>query len=174
MNMHETMEQVMVKTVRNAVQIAISDYQLHGLAAADVASFADHQSRHLVMRLVAKLLGDSDTKEAQVGADCVYVPDGWWQAVRERWAPQWWLRRWPVRQRRIVVKYVERHEHVRVCPHIGVQGHQLHVMFLLGRTPQACDWCRQEYPESYLREIDVDNAKLCPMCRMKKLPQPKG
>ena len=25
-------------------------------------------------------------------------PLDWWQAVRKRWLPAWWLRRWPVRQ----------------------------------------------------------------------------
>ena len=24
-------------------------------------------------------------------------PTDWWQAVKNRWAPGWWLRRWPVR-----------------------------------------------------------------------------
>ena len=27
-------------------------------------------------------------------------PADWWQAVRERWVPAWWLRRWPVRYKR--------------------------------------------------------------------------
>jgi len=27
------------------------------------------------------------------------APDGWWQALRERWAPCWWLDRHPVQYR---------------------------------------------------------------------------
>lgn len=27
-----------------------------------------------------------------------WQPADWWQAVRERWAPAWWLRRRPVRK----------------------------------------------------------------------------
>jgi hypothetical protein len=27
-------------------------------------------------------------------------PADWWQALRERWFPSWWLRRWPVRYER--------------------------------------------------------------------------
>lgn len=26
----------------------------------------------------------------------VQYPADWWQALRERWFPKWWLRRWPV------------------------------------------------------------------------------
>lgn len=29
--------------------------------------------------------------------ETVRYPDGWWQAVRERFSPRWWLERHPVR-----------------------------------------------------------------------------
>ena len=36
----------------------------------------------------------------------VRYPADWWQAVRARWLPRWWLRRFPVREerRRIVAR----------------------------------------------------------------------
>ncbi len=30
-------------------------------------------------------------------------PENWWQAVRNRWLPHWWLRRFPVKYRKIKV-----------------------------------------------------------------------
>lgn len=34
---------------------------------------------------------------AQQAQDTVRAPADWWQAVKERWFPEWALRRWPVR-----------------------------------------------------------------------------
>lgn len=48
------------------------------------------------------------------------VPYDWWEAVRERWAPKWWLRRHPVITRRIVTEWF------RVCPHADVRWHDPH------------------------------------------------
>jgi len=31
-------------------------------------------------------------------------PDGWWEALRERWFPKWWLSRWPIQYVRKVLK----------------------------------------------------------------------
>lgn len=31
-------------------------------------------------------------------------PEDWWQAVRARWLPRWWLRRHPVRYREVRLK----------------------------------------------------------------------
>lgn len=30
----------------------------------------------------------------------VSFPADWWQAVKERWAPVWWKKRWPVRMKK--------------------------------------------------------------------------
>lgn len=35
----------------------------------------------------------------QVGQITLRAPADWWQHFKERWAPRWWLRRWPVRYR---------------------------------------------------------------------------
>jgi hypothetical protein len=52
------------------------------------------EAKALVLRLAAGVYKDvvaRDTAELSVS-----VPAGWWQAFRQRWAPAWWLRRWPV------------------------------------------------------------------------------
>ena len=45
------------------------------------------------------------------------VPADWWEAVRERWFPAWWVRRWPIKYEAIEVRRIERQ--IKVCPHIG-------------------------------------------------------
>ena len=44
-------------------------------------------------------------------------PKDWWQAVRERWCPQWWLRRYPVQYNRV---YVNKPIFGNVCPHVSM------------------------------------------------------
>ena len=55
-------------------------------------------------------------------------PADWWQALRERWFPKWWLRRYPVRYEEIDVQLFE-----RVCPHVNVPDHGSHFLFLAGK-----------------------------------------
>ena len=42
-------------------------------------------------------------------------PSDWWQAFKERWFPQWALRRWPVKHERIDI---DQPIYLAVCPHI--------------------------------------------------------
>lgn len=54
-------------------------------------------------------------------------PADWWQAVRERWFPAWWLLRWPVRYESVSI-----HEDVTtyVCPHLDVKARDPHIAFV--------------------------------------------
>lgn len=57
-------------------------------------------------------------------------PRNWWQAFKERWFPDWWIRRWPVQYSTAVVNGWN------VCPHLNVKAQGPHLMFMLGRhTP---------------------------------------
>lgn len=58
-----------------------------------------------------------------------WVPADWWQAVRERWCPRWWLRRWPVVRRGITTATLRQ----RVCPHVEVPREQMgpHLEYLV-------------------------------------------
>lgn len=55
------------------------------------------------------------------------VPADWWQGVRERWCPGWWLRRWPVRTREIETARLLQ----RVCPHLDMSKPGAHLEFLM-------------------------------------------
>ena len=48
---------------------------------------------HYVMKVRFHLFGLLDSVEE--------IPANWWQAVRRRWCPGWWLRQFPLRTRRL-------------------------------------------------------------------------
>jgi hypothetical protein len=59
-------------------------------------------------------------------------PADWWQAVRERWFPRWWLARHPVRYRHIDI---EKKKYGPVCPHISVQESSRHLEWMAQQSP---------------------------------------
>ena len=62
-----------------------------------------------IMRLRATFLGER--------VETVSVPADWWQGVRERWLPTWWLRKHPIEYTKIQVIYV--------CPHLQVPAQEV-------------------------------------------------
>lgn len=54
------------------------------------------------------------------------VPLDWWQAVRQRWCPGWWLDRHPVKMRVIEVRVTHQH----LCPHVETHDRAAHYHFL--------------------------------------------
>jgi hypothetical protein len=64
---------------------------------------------------------DGATEEKSTVMEEVKVPVDWWQAFRERWAPAWWLRRWPVVYRTIATKTIRNQTIQRLCPHVNVK-----------------------------------------------------
>lgn len=115
-------KQILLEKVKLSYQYRISGV---AIATLGVDAYADIAADALVCFLQATLAGkriSDDVVEAK-------YPDGWWQAVRERWAPAWWLRRWPVRYRTIAV----RGQVYRICPHMAVPegtGNHYHVKYL--------------------------------------------
>jgi hypothetical protein len=60
---------------------------------AHVDAVVDPLCNALVLTVVQAVAGE------QIERICVSYPDGWWQAVRERWFPKRWLARHPVRMK---------------------------------------------------------------------------
>jgi hypothetical protein len=79
--------------------------------------FLERDMDELVMRLSFYLAGK---KEETNVTNVVHVPANWWQGLRERWLPKFWLCRWPVKTRRIDT--VTTVANWRVCPHVPVPG----------------------------------------------------
>lgn len=72
----------------------------------------------VTMRL--HLLGKQETRWEDVR-----WPQTWWQMLKAQYAPQWALRRWPIRyeSKRIQVDYQA------VCPHLPFDSRMEHVRF---------------------------------------------
>ena len=54
-------------------------------------------------------------------------PKDWWQAFRERWLPQWWLRRWPVEYEQVDI---DQQIYLAVCPHVDADPQRQHLEWL--------------------------------------------
>lgn len=54
-------------------------------------------------------------------------PADWWQAFKERWFPNWVLRRWPVRYETIDI---DRTIYTRFCPHVKIPDNRPHISWL--------------------------------------------
>ncbi|MBV8072094.1 MAG: hypothetical protein JO270_19460 [Acidobacteriaceae bacterium] len=87
----------------------------------------DPVAQNLVFRLQSYVLG----KDTSYVDATERVPADWWQALRQRWFPGWWLRRWPLRWRVIEIRRIER----RMCPHLNRKfpEEQRHLEWIVNR-----------------------------------------
>lgn len=82
-----TFERITLQRERVAVEQRVTRQIIELGRWKDIQSHIDDS---LVRRLMYELLTHTDTFM------CPKYPSNWWQAVRERWAPTWWLKRYPV------------------------------------------------------------------------------
>jgi hypothetical protein len=78
---------VALEVLRFAVQQAVTKVQLQRAEISVLEDFIGHGLRYQVRWMMAGRKGQT-----------VSYPADWWQAVRERFAPAWWLKRFPVRR----------------------------------------------------------------------------
>lgn len=81
-------------------------------------------AKEMVVELRAYLTSKEHEVEERQTMD---VPADWWEALRERWFPHWWLRRYPLRMR--TIETLKKTRVVNVCPHIA--SGKRHVNFLI-------------------------------------------
>ncbi len=93
-------------------------------------AFMDGIAQQMVAQLVASILGKcEDHEESQP----LVIPADWWQAVRERWLPSWWLKRYPVKTKRLML--VKKTTYWRICPHVNIPTRERHLEFLAQIPP---------------------------------------
>ena len=85
---------------RRAVQMQLSNYEL----------FADPQwlANRIAFELVQKIATRTQTSHT------FEAPADWWSHVKTRFAPAWFLRRWPAKTRRETVDVVEHYPHILI------------------------------------------------------------
>ena len=64
-------------------------------------------------------------------------PDGWWQALRQRFAPRWWLKRYPVRE--VVHTVSPRIIYPQLKIAMPEPAHVLHLEHAVRREPDTSD-----------------------------------
>ena len=140
-----TVEQVELAQVRLAFRRHLKDLGLD--CRHDVQVFKDYMIREIVYELNATILGKRHTVDHRtvtvtaIATAAVDIPSDWWQAVRQRWAPSWWLKRWPVKLRTVSDTKRETksetiaREVLKTCPHIRVPEQRRHVEFLMMPEP---------------------------------------
>lgn len=112
-----------------AVSVAPIDRAVFADAKADWSDVEAFLTDRITFRLIVAFVGRTVEEHTD---DVEEVPADWWQAVRERWAPRWWLERHPVVKREIVTHITR---HANNCPHYTRGEIQVHVDHLLQGRP---------------------------------------
>ena len=100
------------------------DMLLEGIHTDALLTYrVDINTQRLVGQLVSYVLGVKK-HESQFEQ----VPRDWWQHFRQRWMPEFWLRRHPVRMRLIEKTVIWE----RICPHTRVPQESTHLRWLAG------------------------------------------
>ena len=98
----QTIEEYVYSIERLTSQHVCHPFSLRAWAPADMANA-------IVIELQREIAG---FKGSQVV--CVQFPADWWQAVKERWAPGWFRKRWPV-------EYIKRRwEAIALLPEVEI------------------------------------------------------
>lgn len=82
-----TAQQIAFEKIRLNVEAAVSDTLLDARVVCVQDWFADHARLQLSGFLWGKTIEEHEIR----------YPLDWWEAVKDRWAPRCFLRRWPVR-----------------------------------------------------------------------------
>jgi hypothetical protein len=88
----------------------------HFLMNAEISKYMDYMTDGLIFRFRSYLAGAKH--ESTHVEQTIKVPLSWWDHVKERFAPKWFLKRWPTQYRTIEVKRVV--TITNICPHIEV------------------------------------------------------
>lgn len=88
-------ERVVLQAFDFQIRQQLSEYMFTGNINIDVQFVLDRIARNMVLTLRAKILGEK--------VDTIQYPANWWEAVKERWAPKWFLKKHPVKYRKIDV-----------------------------------------------------------------------
>lgn len=102
------------------------------LSTVDIESFYRWEAKELVVRFTQWLYG---THPTTISIHEKY-PKDWWEAFKERWLPQWFLKRVPVQYKHIDV---ERTIYTKVCPHIENER-ATHLEWLVAKPEEVEEW----------------------------------
>jgi hypothetical protein len=114
----EMATQSVLQKTKFAAQMMVSQEVLETIA---IEGFADPFADGFVMQLRLNVLGDRILRRDQEAT--VQFPANPWQHLKDRFAPGWFLRRWPVRYAATTVRM-----------HVDVDAHYPQAQVPMGRT----------------------------------------
>jgi hypothetical protein len=118
-----TFETHTAELVKVAAQVYLDRYMIRNAAPVMFEMIGEQ----LAARIVTHVLRGPVIQETRTP---VCVPASWWEALKQEYAPAWFLRRWPVRVREIGVSTTAVYN---TCPHIAVNRNAPHINFLFNR-----------------------------------------
>lgn len=103
----------------------------------------DKMTRDLIFGLRSFVLDGHKVKHE---TKAIYTPSTPWEFFKQKYMPDWFLRRWPVRFVASQTVVVEHHNHY-MCPHLSVPSDKPHHIYWMMTGPSSLkDWAVQ-YPE---------------------------
>jgi len=96
---------------------------------AEKAGFANAEGFHQYGpngEVITLLVQTLESEEKIVSTASTKRPLDWWQYFKERWFPQWLIRKYPLDWEYILTK----HTTLNVCPHIKFPDREPHLQFL--------------------------------------------
>ena len=149
MMLAQSCREIRIEKLRIGIQKAISHHVMRLLESEgpDLQVFVDQMAHAVVCDIrgfVLKMAEQKELKRTKTAEQSVIYPRDWWQAFRQRWAPKWWLDRYPVQMTTVTIAtqtdVVEKHE-TRICPHTRVPDNRPHFHYLAtGETLDARDF----------------------------------
>jgi hypothetical protein len=89
----------------------------------------DMLANRLVLTMVAEMPG---VLQERIVVNCEW-PRDWWQAFKDRWAPRWFLSRYPVQYEKFSI---DRPVYAAVCPHVRTESKGTHLTWLLQKQEE--------------------------------------
>lgn len=124
----ESDTKVVLQRIELGAREVLSREELHGAAGTLRARIIDDCGRRLAIQLKTHILG---IEGEQITVSKQW-PRDWWQAVRERFMPQWWLLRHPVVYDEI---NIDERQFLAVCPHVHIESPDRHIEWMVLATP---------------------------------------
>ena len=111
-----------VEMVRLRIQSLLPDYAMIN-SHVNVLQHSDEVGRGLMIGMEMRIATLADQR---IDVEASW-PEDWWEAVRERWFPSWYLAKYPVKYKHVSV---HAKTYKAVCPHLQTQEQEDHVRWM--------------------------------------------
>lgn len=91
----------------------------------------DEFTNQFIVTLKYSLYGQRSIVEEDTIEETVSYPSNWKESLKERFAPSWFLRKYPVNKITVPVLKKTINRITKVCPHIATKSNQEHLKFFV-------------------------------------------